>query len=197
MLVAGANGLMRRVPPGAIYLAGLVPLGWIVWLGVSGGLGIDPVKEIEHRLGKIALWFLFGGLALTPLLRHARINLIRYRRALGILAFVYVALHLMAWVVLDMTLLWGQILGDLVKRPYLYLGLAGFALLLPLVASSNDAAQRWLGARWRVLHRLTYPAAGLGLVHYLWQMKVVTPEGWLWAGAFVALMALRLRRLRG
>jgi sulfoxide reductase heme-binding subunit YedZ len=188
---------LRRVPPGVVYLAGLAPLIWIVWLTVTGGIGIDPVKEIEHRLGKVALWFLIGGLAVTPLLRHARINLIRYRRALGLLAFLYVVLHLTAWLWLDMAGLWAQIAGDLVKRPYLYLGLAGFALLLPLTASSNDAAQRRLGARWRGLHRLTYPAVGLGVLHYLWQMKVITPEGWLWAGVFLGLMALRLRWRRG
>jgi sulfoxide reductase heme-binding subunit YedZ len=188
---------LRRVPPGVVYLAGLAPLIWIVWLTVTGGIGIDPVKEIEHRLGKVALWFLIGGLAVTPLLRHARINLIRYRRALGLLAFLYVVLHLTAWLWLDMAGLWAQIAGDLVKRPYLYLGLAGFALLLPLAASSNDAAQRRLGARWRGLHRLTYPAVGLGVLHYLWQMKVITPEGWLWAGVFLGLMALRLRWRRG
>lgn len=196
-LVAPLNSSLRRVPPGWVYLAGLIPLAWVIWLTVSGGIGIDPVKEIEHRLGKIALWFLIGGLAITPLRRLAGLNLIRYRRAVGLLAFFYLALHLMAWVVLDMGLLWEQAARDLIKRPYLYLGMAGLLLLLPLALTSNNASVRRLGMNWRRLHWLVYPGVGFGILHYLWQMKVITSEGWLWAGVFVALMALRFRPFRG
>ncbi|RWR06270.1 protein-methionine-sulfoxide reductase heme-binding subunit MsrQ [Paenirhodobacter populi] len=182
---------MRKVPVGAVYLAGLAPLGWIVWLVVSGGIGVDPVKEIEHRLGKIALWFLFGGLAITPLRRFLRIDLLRYRRAVGLVAFFYVGLHVLVWLVLDMGMLWAQALGDLVRRPYLILGVAALLLLLPLALTSNTASIRRLGRNWRRLHLLVYPAVALAVVHYLWQMKVVQPQGWLWLAGFGVLMALR------
>lgn len=193
-MAASLSGAFRRVPPGAVYLAGLLPLAWIVWLGVQGGLGVDPVKEIEHRLGKIALWFLVGGLAMTPLRRFMGINLIRQRRAVGLLAFFYVALHLAAWLVLDMGLLWDQAIRDLFKRPYLTFGISAFVLMIPLALSSNDGAVRRLGgARWRRLHRLVYPAVVLGGLHYLWQMKVISSEGWLWAAAIAILLLGRLR----
>ena len=192
---SAVNGALRRVPVWAVYLAGALPLAWIIWLLFSGGLGIDPVKEIEHRLGKIGLQLIVAGLVVTPLRRFAGLNLLRFRRAVGVLAFCYVVLHLAAWLVLDMALLWGQLLGDIVKRPYLTLGMAGFVLLLPLAVTSNDWALRRLGGvRWRRLHRLVYPAAVLGGVHYVWLVKSWPPEPLIYLAAILALLALRLLR---
>jgi sulfoxide reductase heme-binding subunit YedZ len=191
MLAAGVNGALRRVPAWVAYLLGVLPLAWIVWLVLSGGIGVDPVKGIEHRLGKVALWFLVGGLAITPLRRIAGVNLIRYRRAVGLLGFAYLALHLLAWVVLDMGMLWAQAAADLLKRPYLLLGITGFVLLVPLALTSNNASVRRLGRNWRRLHWLVYPAVMLGVVHYLMQMKVISTEGWVWAAALFTLLALR------
>ncbi|MER5171929.1 protein-methionine-sulfoxide reductase heme-binding subunit MsrQ [Thioclava kandeliae] len=192
------NRATRHLPTWVVYLAGLIPLAWVVWLVLSGGIGVDPVKGIEHRLGKIALWFLIGGLVISPLRRITGVNLLRYRRAAGLLGFFYVALHLMAWIVLDMALLWRQLLPDLYRRPYLLFGIAAFALLIPLAVTSNNASIRRLGKNWRRLHWLVYPAVGLGLLHYLWQMKVISGEGWIWALVFVALLGARLFwRFRG
>ena len=191
-LVAPLNGTLRRLPVGAVYLAGLLPLAWIVWLVLTGGIGVDPVKEIEHRLGKDALWFLLGGLAITPARRVLGLNLIRYRRASGLLAFFYLVLHLLAWIVLDMTLLWQQAANDLIKRPYLLLGISAFAMLLPLALTSNNWSVRRLGPNWRRLHKLVYPAVLMGVTHYLLQMKVVSTEGWLWLAAIIVLLAMRL-----
>lgn len=195
-LSAPINTALRRVPSWAVYLAGLIPLAWVVWLTLTGGIGVDPVKAIEHRLGKIALWFLIGGLAITPARRFLGINLIKYRRAIGLLAFFYVALHLIAWVVLDMGMLWAQAAADLIKRPYLFFGITAFVLLIPLAVTSNNASIRKLGKNWRRVHMLVYPAVALGVIHYLWQMKVISSEGWLWLGVFLVLMAIRFRTFR-
>jgi len=195
-MIGFLNGWARRVPSWAVYSLGLIPLGWIVWLTFSGGIGVDPVKGIEHRLGKIALWFLAGGLAITPARRLLGLNLIRFRRAVGLLAFFYVTLHLVAWFWLDMALLWAQAARDLVKRPYLVMGITAFVLLIPLAVTSNDASIRRLRANWRRLHWLVYPAVALGVLHYLWQMKVITPEGWTWAGVIFGLLVLRLPPLK-
>jgi sulfoxide reductase heme-binding subunit YedZ len=189
------NGVLRKVPPLAVYLAGTLPLLWIIWLLFHDGLGIDPVKEIEHRLGKIGLQFIVAGLAVTPMRRFAGVNLLRFRRAIGVLAFCYVTLHLAAWLVLDMALLWGQLLGDIVKRPYLTLGMAAFAALVPLAATSNNWALRRLGGpRWRKLHQLVYPAAALGGVHYIWLVKAWPLEPFVYTGAILLLLALRIKR---
>ncbi|OWY02477.1 protein-methionine-sulfoxide reductase heme-binding subunit MsrQ [Thioclava sp. NG1] len=195
-LSAPINTALRRVPSWLVYLAGLIPLAWVVWLTLTGGIGVDPVKGIEHRLGKIALWFLIGGLAITPARRFLGLNLIKYRRAIGLLAFFYVALHLIAWAVLDMGMLWGQAARDLIKRPYLFFGISAFVLLIPLAITSNNASVRKLGKTWRRIHMLVYPAVALGVIHYLWQMKVISNEGWLWLGVFAVLMAVRFRSFR-
>ncbi|MEI4485561.1 protein-methionine-sulfoxide reductase heme-binding subunit MsrQ [Frigidibacter sp. MR17.14] len=195
-LVGAINTRARRVPVWAIYLLGALPAAWIVWLTLQGGLGIDPVKEIEHRLGKLGLQFLAGGLAVTPLRTWVGVNLLKFRRALGLLAFWYVLAHLAAWVVLDMGLLWAQMGRDILKRPYITIGMLAFALMLPLAITSNAASIRRLGARWRLLHRLVYPAAVLGALHFILLVRTWQPEPMLYLAGIAALLLLRLGILR-
>lgn len=186
------NTLSRRVPVNAVYLAGILPFLWIVWLAVSNGLGPDPVKEIELRLGELGLQLLVAGLLVTPL-RWAGLNLIRFRRAIGLLAFFYVAMHLLTWVVLDMGLRWDQMAADLVKRWYIIIGMLAFAAMLPLAITSNNASIRRLGAAtWNRLHRLTYVAALGGAVHYLMLVKAWPVEPLLYLGAITALLLARV-----
>lgn len=186
------NAFCRRVPVNAVYLAGVLPFLWIVWLAVTNGLGPDPVKAIELRLGELGLQLLVAGLVITPL-RWAGLNLIRFRRAIGLLAFFYVAMHLLTWVVLDMGLRWDQMAADLVKRWYIIIGMAAFLAMVPLAITSNNAAIRRLGAAtWNRLHRLTYLAALGGAIHYLMLVKAWPVEPLLYLGAIVALLAARV-----
>lgn len=189
------NSALRRVPVWLVYVLGLVPPVWLFWLGLTGGLGVDPVKALEHRLGEIALQLMVAVLAVSPLRRLTGLNLFRFRRALGVLAFVYVALHLLTWAVLDVQL--QGIWADIVKRPYITVGMAAFLLMLPLALTSNDRALRRLGAAaWRRLHLLTYPAAVLGAIHYLMLVKAWPVEPFLYLAAVLGLLALRLPILR-
>ncbi|MEI4472066.1 protein-methionine-sulfoxide reductase heme-binding subunit MsrQ [Frigidibacter sp. MR17.24] len=190
--VAWVNAQVRRLPVWAVYLLGALPAAWIVWLTLTGGLGVDPVKEIEHRLGKLGLQFLLGGLAVTPLRAWAGVNLLRFRRALGLLAFWYVLAHLFAWVTIDMGLLWGQMGRDILKRPYITIGMAALVLLLPLAVTSNSWSIRRLGPRWRQLHRLVYVAAALGAIHFIMLVRTWQPEPLLYLAGILALLALRL-----
>lgn len=191
------NALVRRVPTGVVWISGLVPLAWLVWAAAANTLGADPVKAIEHSLGLWGLQFLIASLCVTPL-RRTGLNLIRFRRALGVLAFVYVALHFTAWIVLDMGLRWTEIVADLWKRPYIIVGMVGLLSLIPLAATSTDRAIRWLGgAQWRRLHRLAYLAAAAGVVHFVLLVKGWPPEPLLYAGAVAALLGLRLALRRG
>ncbi|GHE06021.1 hypothetical protein U879_05685 [Defluviimonas sp. 20V17] len=195
MMEAVANTMnmtLRRLPPWAVYPLGALPALWIVWLTLTGGIGVDPVAGIEQRLGYDAMYFLIGGLAISPLRRLTGINLIRYRRQIGLVAFAYVVLHMLSWFTLDMGLWWRQALGDLYKRPYLLFGISALVLLVPLAVTSNNASVRRLGPRWRRLHWLVYPAVLLGVVHYLWQFKVIPQSGWFWFGLTLALLGLRL-----
>lgn len=186
------NRLARAVPTWVVYLLGLVPLGLLVWGAVANTLGPDPVKAIEHRLGELGLQFLLASLAITPL-RRAGLNLIRFRRALGILAFLYVALHLVAWVWLDMGLRWSEMAADLVKRPYVILGMVGFVVMIPLAATSWNGAIRRMGtAAWSRLHRLAYVAILAGVAHLALLSKVWTTEVLVYVVLALALLALRL-----
>ncbi len=188
------NSLLRRVPVSAVYLAGLLPLGWIVWQVQSGGYGPDPVRGIERGLGLWAVRLLIATLCVTPL-RWAGLNLLRFRRQLGLVGFGYVVLHLCAWISVDMAFRWSQIVEDITRRPYLILGMAAFLVLLPLALTSSNAAIRWLGAaRWRRLHRLAYAGAILAILHFLMVGKVYQPEVLAYAAVLAALLALRIHR---
>jgi methionine sulfoxide reductase heme-binding subunit len=191
-LIDRLNGAARRVPAWAVYGVGLVPLAFLVWGAVAGSLGVDPVKVIEHRLGELGLQFLLASLTITPL-RRLGLNLMRFRRALGLLAFGYVALHLMAWVTLDMGLRWSEMAADLWKRPYVILGMAGFLVMLPLAATSSNAAIRKLGPlAWGRLHRLAYVAVAAGVLHLVLLSKVWSVEVLVYSGLGLALLVLRL-----
>ncbi|MCA3452894.1 MAG: protein-methionine-sulfoxide reductase heme-binding subunit MsrQ [Rhodobacter sp.] len=195
---ASLNGALRRVPVWAVCGLGLVPLAVLVWRGLSGGLGIDPVKTLEHQLGLTALQLLLAGLVVTPLRRWTGVNLIRYRRAIGLLAFLYAALHLLVWLWLDLQLRWSEIGADLVKRPYVIVGMLGFACLVPLAMTSNGWSVRRLGAAaWQRLHRLAYAAVLLAALHYLLLVKVWSAEPLLYALAAAGLVALRWLWRRG
>ncbi len=186
------NSALRRLPTGVVWIAAFVPMAWLVWLAAAGDLGPDPVKALEHGLGEWGLRLLLASLAVTPLMRLG-LRLLRFRRALGVAGFAYVVAHFAVWVGLDMGFRWGQVAQDLVKRPYIVVGLAGLLLLVPLAVTSTDGWLRRLGtASWRRLHRLAYPAILLGAVHFVMIGKVLTVESLVHLGIALALLAVRL-----
>ncbi|ARE41321.1 Membrane protein YedZ [Rhodovulum sp. P5] len=189
--VQSINGALRHIPAWPVYLAGAVPAVWFVWLGFTGGLGVEPIEALEHRLGLTGLQFLIVGLAVTPIRRFIGVNLIRYRRALGLIAFFYIVLHLCVWLFLDLRN-WGLIWADILKRPYIAIGMAGFLLLVPLAVTSNAWSIRRLGpVRWRRLHRLVYLAVPLGAVHFVMLVKGWQIEPLIYLGAIAALLVAR------
>lgn len=170
VLIDPMNRAIRTVPAWLIYLASVGYAAWLLYLGLTGGLGVEPVKALEHALGEVALYMLIAGLLITPMRRYGGLNLMKYRRAIGVSCFMFVALHLLTWAVLDVQRL-DRVWADILKRPYITVGMAGFLLLLPLAMTSNNWSVRRLGAGWRKLHRLVYPAAILGAVHYVILVK--------------------------
>jgi methionine sulfoxide reductase heme-binding subunit len=197
MIADRVNAGLRPVPVWAVYLAGGGPALWLVWLALTGGLGVDPVKVLERELGLIGLQLLVAGLAVTPLRRATGISLIRFRRAIGVLAFAYVAMHFAVWVFLDLQMRWGQIGGDIVKRPYILAGFAAFVMLVPLAMTSNNLSLRRMGAvAWRRLHWLTYPAVVAGAIHYLWLVRTWEIEPMLYLVAVLGLLTMRVWHAR-
>ncbi len=191
-VVEEVNRAARTVPTWAVYVAGAVPFAWLVWAVLTNSLGPDPVKAVENRLGLWALQFLVAGLAVTPL-RRLGINLIRHRRALGLIAFFYALMHFVTWVVLDMALDWGQIADALWKRPYILIGFGALVAMVPLAVTSSNAAIRQMGPKaWGRLHKLMYGIVAAGALHYLLLVKVITAEPVIYAGLVLALLAVRL-----
>ena len=186
------NRAQRHVPAWPIYLLGLAWMGWLFWLGLSGQLGPEPINTLERKYGLVALQILVATLAITPLRTWTNISLIKYRRALGVTAFAFVLAHFLVWTLLDLRSL-SRIGEEIVKRPYITIGFAAFVLLIPLAATSNNWSIRKLGGMgWRKLHKLTYPAILLGAVHFVWLVKGYPWEPFLYLGAVVGLLALRL-----
>lgn len=190
--------LPKRYQPAAIwalYIAGLCPGVWYFYLAATGGLGFNPVKEFEHLLGIWALRFLCIGLLVTPLRDLFNINLIAYRRALGLIAFYYVLAHFTVYLVLDRGLILSSIAGDILKRPYIMLGMAGLVMLTPLALTSNRWSIRKLGSRWNTLHKLVYLVLIVGVLHFVLARKSITLEPVFYISTMVVLLGYRLVRL--
>ncbi|WP_415404582.1 protein-methionine-sulfoxide reductase heme-binding subunit MsrQ [Tateyamaria sp. SN3-11] len=195
MLVDRINQVVRKVPTWAVYIVYLIPVPVLLYMGMTGGLGREPIKALEHELGEIALQLLIIGLCITPLRRFTGVNLIKFRRTMGVLAFTYVALHLLVWAVLDVQAL-DRVWADILKRPYITIGMAAFVLMIPLAVTSNNKSVRALGAVWRKLHLLTYPVAILAGIHFIWLSKGFQLEPMVYMAVILALLALRVPALR-
>jgi len=186
-------GAVLRNPKVWIALACLLPLLRLIGLGVSGGLGANPIEFITRSTGTWTLVELLVTLSVTPLRRlTGRADLIRYRRMLGLFSFFYACLHFVTYVWLDQFFEPAAIAKDIVKRPFITVGFSAFVLLIPLAATSNYAMMRRLGRRWQQLHRLVYPIALLGVIHYLWLVKKDMTEPLIYGAVLALLLAMRL-----
>ena len=190
--VQAINGGLRKVPAWPLYIVGAIPPVWLFIAGVTGGLGVDPVKVMEHQMGEWGLWLLIAGLAVTPLRRHVGLNLLKFRRAIGLLTFFYILGHLLVWLVLDVQIL-GQVWDDILKRPYITIGMAAFVLMIPLALTSNNWSIRKLGPKWRSLHKLVYAVAILGALHFTLLVKGFQYEPLIYFAVILGLLALRIR----
>ncbi|MGH9347449.1 MAG: sulfite oxidase heme-binding subunit YedZ [Vicinamibacterales bacterium] len=185
-----------------ICIAGLLPAGALVAGAFTDNLGANPIELITHETGTSALTFLVVTLSVTPIRRLTGWHeVIRVRRMLGLFAFFYACLHFLIWFVFDHTLNPRGMVDDVMKRPYITVGMAGLLMMIPLALTSTAAMIRRLGRRWRMLHRLTYGAAVAGVVHFWWLVKADLTEPQRWAAALTVLFGLRawwmLRRRYG
>jgi len=199
LLMAGIdrlNAALRRVPAWTVYIVGAVYAGWLFYLAATGGLGVEPIKALEHAYGEAGLKLIVVGLAVTPLRRMAGVNILKFRRPIGVTTFFFILAHLLVWLVLDVQVP-SQIWADIVKRPYITVGMAGFALMVPLAMTSNNWSVRKLGRRWGKLHKLTYLAAILGAVHYVMLVKGLQIEPIVYLVAILGLLSFRFPRIQG
>ncbi|TRZ65535.1 MAG: sulfoxide reductase heme-binding subunit YedZ [Rhodocyclaceae bacterium] len=177
----------------ALFIACLIPLarlGWGLWYDQ---LGANPIEFITRSLGTWTLKFLLITLTVSPLRKLTGWHwLLRLRRMLGLFAFFHVVLHLTAYLWLDQFFDWQAILKDILKRPFITIGMSAFVLLVPLAATSNQAMIRRIGGkRWQQLHRSIYVIAIFGVVHYWWLVKKDVTLPALYAVLLVVLLGVR------
>ncbi len=187
-MLDAVNRVARKLPTWLLYIVGFAVAAWTIYSAI---LTPDPAKVLERDLGSLGLQVLIASLCITPL-RWVGLNLVKFRRAVGLIGFMFVALHFLTWSVLDLGLRWSVILTDLTKRPYIIIGFVAFLALIPLALTSNNAAIKRLGAlRWKKLHLLAYPAILAGAVHFVMIGKVYTLESALYLAAVVGLLVVR------
>lgn len=181
----------RRVLKPLVFLLALVPLPLVAWQALRNA---NPIQAAEIGTGVWALRFVALTLLITPLRRLSGWNeLIRYRRMLGLFAFFYATVHLSIYIGLDMFFAVGDIAADVVKRPWITIGMATWLLLVPLALTSTSGMIRRLGGRrWRMLHRLVYLVAVGGTLHYLLAVKKDIRLPVIYGIIFAALLGYRL-----
>ena len=178
----------------AVFLLCLAPLAHLSWGAWQDALGANPIEFIIRALGDWALRFVLITLAVTPLRRLAGWAwLMPLRRMLGLYAFFYATLHLSAYIWVDQFFDWIAIAKDIVKRPFITVGMLTFTLLVPLAVTSNNAMMRRLGGRrWQRLHRTIYAIGALGVLHFWWMVKLDITQPAIYAALLAVLLGLRL-----
>lgn len=177
----------------------LLPLLWLVWLGMHDRLTANPIEFITRATGDWTLYFLCFTLAITPLRRLTGQNsLLRLRRMLGLFTFFYACLHFLTFLWFDHFFDLADMVRDILKRPFIAMGFSAFVLLVPLALTSNDVMVRKLGRRWMVLHRLIYVIAVLSMLHFWWMRagKNNFAEPLIMGAIVAVLLVLRLIRAR-
>ncbi len=164
--------LKSRVAKPLVFVLCLLPLSSIVWRIFYGDLGSDPIETITFATGDWTLRFLLITLAVSPLRQWFGLSaLLRFRRMLGLYVFFYACCHFLIWFIIDHALSFGEMVEDIIDRPYITFGFSALMLLIPLAVTSNNVMVRKLGRRWKKLHQLVYAIIILGVLHYLWLTK--------------------------
>lgn len=171
-----------------------LPLGWLVWQALHNQLGANPIEALIRQLGVWGLRLLILGLVISPLAKILKQpRLIRLRRPIGLMGFAFVTLHLLSYVAIDQFFDWNAILKDILKRPFITIGMAAFVLLIPLAATSFNSVIKRLGASlWKNIHRLIYLIVPLGVAHYFLMLKADKRLAIIYGVIVAALLVYRL-----
>jgi sulfoxide reductase heme-binding subunit YedZ len=169
-MLPGQRLLLHPVAKPLVFVVCLLPFAWLFYGALANQLGANPAEALIRALGDWTLRFICIVLAVTPLRVISNTPaLARFRRMLGLFAYFYVVMHLLSYSWFDMGFDLGDIIEDIIKRPFILVGFLAFLLLTPLAATSFNAAIKAMGAkRWQWLHKLVYVIAGLGLLHFFW-----------------------------
>ena len=185
---------MRNYIKIPIFFLSLLPILIIFYQIIFNQLGPEPVKEITHVTGNWTLRFIIITLAMTPLQKFTKLNFwISYRRMFGLFVFFYASTHMMTYVGIDYRFDWSSIGDDIVKKKFIFAGFLAWLLLVPLALTSSKRMIKLLRDKWKKLHKLIYIISLLGIIHYLWLVKVVTVEPLIYLIIIVILLTLRVK----
>ena len=177
----------------SIFLLSIIPFLIITYKIFLNKLGPEPVKEITHFTGEWTLIFICLTLSMSPLKRFTNFTFwIKIRRMLGLFVFFYATLHMLTYVIIDYRFDWNQILDDVVKKKYIYVGFAAWVLLIPLVLTSSQKMIRTLKQNWKKLHRLIYIIAVFGSLHFIWLSKTIYFKPLIYFLIITFLLILRI-----
>ena len=177
-----------------VFINSLVPIVLLGWDAYHHRLGANPLEFVTHTTGTLTLVFLLISLAVTPLRKMLGLPwLIKLRRMLGLYAFFYGCLHLMAYFWFDKFFNLRAAADDILKRPFIAVGMLAFFLMVPLaVTSTNAMVKRLGGRRWSLLHKSVYVAAACGVLHFWLLVKADTRQPLWFASVLAVLLAYRL-----
>ena len=185
---------MRNYIKIPIFFLSLLPILIIFYQIIFNQLGPEPVKEITHVTGNWTLRFIIITLAMSPLQKFTKLNFwISYRRMFGLFVFFYASAHMMTYVGIDYRFDWSSIGDDIVKKKFIFSGFLAWLLLVPLALTSSKRMIKLLRDKWKKLHKLIYIISLLGIIHYLWLVKVVTVEPLIYLIIIVILLTLRVK----
>ena len=185
------NRFFQKIPNWVLYLIAPIPAIVLFYQAINGQLGLDPLNKLEDQYGQWALQLIIVGLCISPL-RKFGINLIKQRRPIGLIAFFYVCAHLLVWLWFDQGWDIARIWIEIVKRPFITVGMVGFLIMIPLAITSNNRSIRKVGPKkWQKIHKLTYPLALLGGAHFMLVVKGWPLEPMIYLAIIIFLLAMR------
>jgi methionine sulfoxide reductase heme-binding subunit len=181
----------------AVHAAALAPLVVLIAAALTGNLSVNPIQEATFRTGKTAMVLLVASLACTPAntvfgFRPA----LKVRRALGLYAFLYAAVHFAIFIGLDYGFDLRLVALELAEKRYILVGFAALLILLALAVTSTKGWQCRLGKTWKKLHRWVYLAGVLVIFHYIWVQKSDIREPLVWGAVLGLLLLLRVPAIR-
>ncbi len=184
---------VRRIAKPLVFTLCLIPLAWLVRDFLHEQLGANPIQTLLRDIGDWTLRFLLIGLAITPVkILTGWGELTRYRRMIGLFTFFYAFLHLASYIGLDQFFEWRIIVEDIVKRPFITIGMIAFALLIPLALTSTKGMIKRLGGRrWQALHRVVYVVGVLGVIHFYMMIKADFREPIIYGAILSLLLGFR------
>ncbi|HUE89364.1 MAG TPA: protein-methionine-sulfoxide reductase heme-binding subunit MsrQ [Vicinamibacterales bacterium] len=186
--------LVRRVLKPVVFLACLVPAGWLLSRALWGDLGVNPLETLTNETGIWTLRLLVATIAITPIRWVSGWNpIITLRRMIGLFAFFYGTVHFFIYFLFDRSLMFDGLWEDIVLRPYITVGFTAFVLMIPLAITSTRGWIRRLGGpRWNLLHKLVYVSAALGVLHYWWKVKLDVTNPMIYAVIVGVLLGWRV-----